>query len=59
MTRTCLTSSLMIYVYQDQNTIVNRVMSTHTDLKVFEKSYFGDGKATEKIIRVLEAVFGP
>jgi UDP-GlcNAc3NAcA epimerase len=42
----------------DMNNIVNKVLSTHTDLKVFEKNYFGDGKATGKILRVLEAVFG-
>lgn len=42
----------------DKNNIVNKVLSTHTDLKVFEKNYFGDGKAAEKIIRILEAVFG-
>jgi UDP-GlcNAc3NAcA epimerase len=41
----------------DKNNIVNSVLSTHTDLKVFENNYFGDGKATEKIIKVLETVF--
>jgi UDP-N-acetylglucosamine 2-epimerase len=38
--------------------MINRVLSTHTDLKVFEKNYFGDGKATKKIINILEAYFG-
>lgn len=41
----------------EKNSIVNRVLDTHTDAKVFEKNYFGDGKATEKITKILEEVF--
>lgn len=41
----------------DKNDIINKVMNTHTDSKVFENHYFGDGKATEKIIRIMETVF--
>lgn len=37
--------------------IVNKVLYTHTDPKVFENNYFGDGKATEKIIGIMETVF--
>lgn len=42
----------------DKNDIVDKVLSTRTDLKAFEKNYFGDGKAAEKIIKVLETEFG-
>lgn len=42
----------------DKNDIVNKVQSTHTDLEVFEKNYFGDGKAAERITEILTAEFG-
>jgi UDP-N-acetylglucosamine 2-epimerase len=42
----------------DKNSIVNQVSDTHTDPRVFEKKYFGDGKAAERIVKILEAVFG-
>jgi UDP-N-acetylglucosamine 2-epimerase len=41
----------------DKSVIVNNVLNTQTDFKVFEKKYFGDGRATERITEILEAVF--
>lgn len=41
----------------DKNDIINKVQNTHTNSKVFENNYFGNGKATEKIIRIIENVF--
>ncbi len=41
----------------EKSNIVGKVLITHTDIKVFEKNYFGDGKATEKITKILEEIF--
>ena len=41
----------------DKNSIISSVNSTHTDLDVFKNNYFGDGKAAEKITKILEAEF--
>lgn len=41
----------------DKSVIVGHVLNTRTDSAVFEKQYFGDGRATEKIAKILEAVF--
>ncbi len=41
----------------DKNEIIRCVMSTRIDSKAVEKNYFGDGKAAEKIVRIIEAEF--
>lgn len=41
----------------DKNSIVGSTQNTHTDSNVFKQNYFGDGKAAEKITKILEAVF--
>jgi UDP-N-acetylglucosamine 2-epimerase len=41
----------------EKKEIADKVLITHTDEKVFEKNYFGDGKAARKIIKILEALF--